>query len=92
MGRNREVIVDLSDHQEDSAVDLDAKSPQHADTKCIIMGEEMSDMEINSAQQELKNQFFNFNSLRPRLFQEKQMEEIKCKLCTLREGTTGLLS
>ena len=45
--RNREVVVDLSDHQENSAVDLDAKSPQKkrvklVDTERIIMGEELN--------------------------------------------------
>ena len=54
ISRNEEVVVDLLDYQEDSAVDLDAKSPQKkriklVDTECIIMGEELSDMEINLA-------------------------------------------
>ena len=55
---NEDVVVDLSDNQEDSAVDLDAKSPQKkrvklVDTERIIMGE-LSDTEINIAQQLLK--------------------------------------
>ena len=78
-GRSGKVMVDLSDQDDfESAVDLDSKSPQkkrvkHVEIEHIIMGEELSDTEINLAQQLLKTQFPNLNGLQSTLFQEKKM-------------------
>ena len=41
------------------------------DTECIIMGEELTDLEINLAQQLLKKQFANINGLQSTLLQDK---------------------
>ena len=51
---NEDVVVDLSDNQEEIAVDLDATSPQKkrvklVNTERVIMGK-LSDTEINLAQ------------------------------------------
>ena len=95
---NEDVVVDLSDNQEDSAVDLDAMSPQKkrvklVDTECIIMGE-LSNTEINLAQQLLKYQFPNLNGLQSTLIQEKKMalteKSVKNKVQIIK-GITGLL-
>ena len=60
-----------------TAVDLDSKSPQkkrvkHVDIEHIIMGEELSDTEINLAQQLLKTQFPNLNGCSLHCFRKRK--------------------
>ena len=66
-------VVDLSDQ----AVEHNAVSPQKKrmkliDSEHIIMGEELTDTEINLAQQLLKKQFPNLNGFKSTLLQDKR--------------------
>ena len=62
---------------EESNVDQGTQSPQkkrtkYIDTERIIMDEELSSLEINFAQQLLKEQFPKLNGLVPTLYQDKK--------------------
>ena len=70
-------VVDLSSDLLDEAVKYDAVSPQKKrikllDSERIIMGEELTDLEINLAQQLLKKQFPNLNGFTCTLLQDKK--------------------
>ena len=45
------------------------KRGKHFDAECILMGEELTDLEINFAQQLLKEQFKHINGLHSTLLQ-----------------------
>ena len=64
---------------EENTVDQGTQSPQkkrtkYIDTERIIMDEELSDLEINFAQQLLKEQFPKLNGLVPTLYQDKKIK------------------
>ena len=70
-------VVDLSSDLSDQAVEHNAVSPQKKrmkliDSEHIIMGEELTDTEINLAQQLLKKQFPNLNGFKSTLLQDKR--------------------
>ena len=76
--RARKLVESMLSTAAVSAVDLNSKSPQkkrvkHVNIEHIIMGEELSDTEINLAQQLLKTRFPNLNGLKSTLLQEKKM-------------------
>ena len=53
------------------------KRAKHFDAERIIMGEELTDLEINFAQQLLKEQFKHINGLHSTLLQEKRLHSQK---------------
>ena len=60
-----------------------AKKKTKIDTECVIMGEQLTDLEINFEQQMLKEQFHHINKLQSTLLQEryvKTSKEVKNKL------------
>ena len=54
-----------------------AKKKSKIDTEGIIMGEQLTDMEINVAQQLLKEQFHHINGLQSTLLQERCVKTSK---------------
>ena len=79
MSKGGKCVVDLSDMSDKTpAAYLEAgnlpqkKRVKLIDTEPIIMGKELSDVEINLAQELLKNQFPDFNGLQSTLLQEKK--------------------
>ena len=54
-----------------------AKKKTKLDTERIIMGEELTNLEINFAQQLLKAQFHYINGLQSTLLQEKDAEDLE---------------
>ena len=58
---------------------LPAKKKTRFDTDLILMGEELTDLEINFAQQLLKEQFQHINGLQSMLLLEKDMKISDCK-------------
>jgi len=73
-------VVDLSSDMLDKTVEYGAVSPQKKRTKLvdserIIMGEELTDLEINLAQQLLKKQFPNLNGFTSTLLQVRTYRE-----------------
>ena len=69
-------VVNLSSDLSEQAVKCDV-SPQKKrikliDSECIIMGEELTDTEINLAQQLLKKQFPKLNGFTSTLLQDKK--------------------
>ena len=72
----------VGDNEESPVINLtepDATSPakkkvKHIDLERVIMGEEITDVEINFAQQLLKAQFAKINGLLCTLYQEKKVE------------------
>ena len=56
-----------------------AKKKTKLDTERIIMGEELTDLEINFAQQLLAEQFHHLNGLQSTLLQEKDAKRISSK-------------
>lgn len=56
-----------------------AKKKTKLDTERILMGEELTDLEINFAQELLKEQFHRINGLQSTLLQEKDVKRISSK-------------
>ena len=54
-----------------------AKKKTKIDTECIIMVERLTDLEINFAQQMLKEQFHHINGLQSTLLQERYVKTSK---------------
>ena len=54
-----------------------AKKKTKIDTECIIMGEQLTDLEVNVAQQLLKEQFHHINELQSTLLQERCVQPSK---------------
>ena len=62
----------IKDQAEQGTQSPQKKRTKYVDTERIIMGEELSDLEINFAQQLLKEQFPKFNGLVSSLYQDKK--------------------
>lgn len=58
------------------------KRAKHFDAECIIMGEELTDLEINFTQQLLKERFKHIDGLDSTLLQEKRLHSQKLWLRT----------
>ena len=61
-------VVDLENAENESPT---KKVPRYIDTHLIIMGEKLTDIEVNHCQKMLKQQFPNLNGLRSTLQQDK---------------------
>ena len=63
----------------ENATSSPAKKKTRFDTERILMGEELTDLEINFPQQLLKEQFQHINGLQSTLLLEKDMKISDCK-------------
>ena len=68
----RPPIINLT--EPDASTSPAKKKAKSIDLERVVMGEELSDVEINFAQQLLKGQFAKINVLLCTLYQEKKME------------------